>query len=45
MVSLIILMLFVCGFAVLCCLANHWCHSGFPAVSLWFFRTGADRES
>jgi hypothetical protein len=45
MASLIVLMLLTCGFSVLFCIANHLCHSGFPAVSLWFFRTGEDRES
>jgi hypothetical protein len=44
MASLIILTLLACGLAVLCCLANHWCQSGFPAVSLWLLRTREDQE-
>jgi hypothetical protein len=45
MASLIVLTLLACGLSVLCCIANHLCHSGSPTVSLWFFRIGEDRES
>jgi len=45
MASLIILTLLACSLSVLFCTTNQLCHSGFPAVSLWLFRTGEDRES
>ena len=37
--------LLACGLAVLFCIANHVCRSGFPAVSLWLFRHGEERKS
>ncbi len=33
-----ILMLLACGLTGLMCFAEHLCHSGFPTVSLWWFR-------
>ena len=45
MASLIILTILACSLAVLFCIANQLCHLGFPAVSLWLFRTGEGRES
>jgi hypothetical protein len=44
MASLIILTLLACGITVLCCLANHLCHSGVPAVSLWLLRARENQE-
>ncbi len=45
MALLIVLTLLACALSVLFCIANHLCHSGSPAVSLWFFRIGEDWES
>jgi hypothetical protein len=43
MIAAAVVMLLAAGLAGLFCIAGHICRSGFPAVSLWFFRPKAHR--